>query len=105
MKQAMKAALQAEESRAPTFDDSWSAAKARYGASKRRYRVVASAAAVLAVAALVIVAQTPQPPLDMPLVSEDDLLWRTSWAAPSDAWLPDHEFDIYQDLPTLTEST
>ena len=35
----------------------------------------------------------------------DSLLNTTQWSAPSDALMPTHEFDIYQELPVLLEST
>ena len=34
-----------------------------------------------------------------------ELMDSTYWSAPSDVLLPDREFDIYQDLPELFEST
>jgi len=33
------------------------------------------------------------------------LLGTTGWSAPSDSLMPDHQFDIYQDIPVLIEST
>lgn len=35
----------------------------------------------------------------------DSLLNSTSWAAPSDSLMPEHQFDIYQEIPFLNEST
>ena len=104
MKDTLKKAMDQEAKGAvPSFDQTWHAAETRYAASKRRYRAFASVAAAVAVVAIVVSLQ----PLPEPagFVTEADLLCGTSWEAPSDAWLPEYEFDIYQDLPTLTEST
>ena len=38
-------------------------------------------------------------------VDVDELAATTSWSAPSDSLLPNHQFDIYRDLPRLFEST
>ena len=35
----------------------------------------------------------------------DALLNSTQWSAPSDLLMPEHQFDLYQDLPLLMEST
>ncbi|MEM7433086.1 MAG: hypothetical protein AAF351_14290 [Pseudomonadota bacterium] len=104
MSNVLKDAMQQPSDRQiPPFEATWQAAEARHAASKRRYRAGASVAAAAAVAVIAISSQWSNQPAGW--VSTEDLLWRTSWVAPSDAWLPEREFDIYQDLPTLTEST
>ena len=47
---------------------------------------------------------TPAPTV-LPLIEMGELLGSTSWQAPSDVLLPQHEFDLYQDMPALIEST
>ena len=91
------------DAEAPNFDESWAAAEARYRQSRRRY--AGFAAAAVAVAAL-LVALSPGPaPDDGESWIGDELLSSTSWSAPSDVLLPEREFDIYQDLPSLNTST
>ena len=40
-----------------------------------------------------------------PYIEVADLLESTYWSAPSDVLLPDRQFDIYQELPVIFEST
>jgi hypothetical protein len=35
----------------------------------------------------------------------DALMNSTTWTAPSDVLMPDHQFDIYRDIPVLDQST
>lgn len=87
----------------PSFDRIWQAADARYVSARRRYRSIASAAAI---AAAVVIAWNWQAPADETSYIEiAELLESTSWSAPSDVLLPSREFDIYQDMPALFEST
>ena len=44
-------------------------------------------------------------PVDESYVEVADLMDSTYWTAPSDVLLPDRQFDIYQDMPELFEST
>lgn len=88
---------------APAFDDVWRRAEARYAASRRRYVRVAAVAAALGVIAVVFGTRST---VDEPQYIEmAELLNSTYWAAPSDVLLPQREFDIYEDLPELFEST
>ncbi len=99
LKQAMP-----EARRVPGFEESWRAAEHRAGRNRHRLHV-AAAAAVAAIAMLVLV-DTPgpgEPALEYIEIAE--LLESTSWTAPSDTLLPEREFDIYQELPALMEST
>lgn len=101
---AVRRANSADAEAAPPFADVWSGAKRRYRRSRRRYAGFASAAAVLA--AVVVVLNAGPPVLDHGgYIEIAELLDSTSWVAPSDVLLPIYEFDIYQDLPTLMEST
>jgi len=89
---------------APEFDHTWQAAQRRTD-TNRRYLHMAAAAAV-AVISLVIVADLVRPPQEtLEYIEVADLLNSTSWSAPSDSLLPQSRFDIYQDMPTLLEST
>ena len=93
-----------DDSAHPSFRNVWRAAEQRHAASRRRYRYFASAAALLAV--VIIGINVPLPQDEQVLYIEvAELLGSTSWSAPSDVLLPDREFDIYQDLPMLSEST
>jgi len=90
--------------RVPPFAQTWQAAERRYAAARRSYRRVAAAAAVIA--AVVVGANLQSPQVEMEALFEvADLLESTSWSAPSDVLLPEHQFDIYQEMPVLIEST
>ena len=92
------------EPEAPPFDAIWSRAERRYQAGRRRYAWVAAAAA--AVAALIVVTNGLTPaPQQSTYIEMAELLDSTSWSAPSDVLLPEYQFDIYEELPTLTLST
>lgn len=87
---------------APSFDNTWQAVVARHAARRRRYRRFAGVAVVAA--AITIAMNLPAPP-DETYITAADLLETTYWSAPSDVLLPDREFDIYQEIPELFEST
>ena len=87
----------------PPFDGVWSAAEQRYSESRRRYRRLASVAAI--VAGIVVGLNLQKPADEWVFIEMDELLGSTHWSAPSDALLPAREFDIYQDMPVLFEST
>ena len=86
----------------PSFEQSWQSAGRRRAASVRRHRGFA-VVAVLAAAVIVGLNVRPRPPEER--VELAGLLDSTSWSAPSDVLLPDREFDIYQELPDLLESS
>jgi len=89
--------------RQPSFDRLWRKAEQKHRNSRRRYRWFAGTAAT---AAAVVIALSLQTPADQDAYIEiAELLESTYWSAPSDVLLPDREFDIYQDLPVLFEST
>lgn len=90
--------------RVPTFAETWRAAEERYARRRRRYGMLAGAAAVVAMVFVGLQLQT-SPTADVNYIEVDELLGSTSWTAPSDVLLPRHEFDIYQELPSLIEST
>jgi hypothetical protein len=85
-----------------SFETTWQAAQERHAAGRRHYRRFAGAAAVVAA---VVVALYAQPPAGESYIEVADLLESTYWTAPSDVLLPDRQFDIYQDMPVIFEST
>jgi len=93
-----------ESSRVPTFAVTWRAAEERYARSRPRYGMLAGAAAVVAIVIVGLQMQA-SPTADGNYIEVDDLMGSTSWVAPSDVLLPTHEFDIYQELPSVIEST
>ena len=87
----------------PPFDKVWRHAEARHRALRRQYARLAVIAVALAVIAVIFGTRST---VDEPQYIEmAELLNSTYWAAPSDVLLPQREFDIYQDLPELFEST
>ena len=94
----------AEKSDAPEFDRVWAAANARARTVQRRRRVLFGSAVAATVAAIAFGLLVPRG-VELQFVDEDELLGTTSWSAPSDGLLPEHRFDIYQEIPVLIEST
>ena len=88
----------------PGFKETWNAAEARADQHRRRFHYAAAAA--VGALAIVVVANLPAPPGDaLAYIDMAELENSTYWSAPSDALLPESRFDIYQDMPTLFEST
>lgn len=88
---------------APAFDEVWAKAEQARTTQRRRYASLASLAAVAAVAAILVAGE---PTVDAPnYIEMADVLDTTYWTAPSDALMPEHRFDIYQEMPVLFEST
>lgn len=103
LKKALAARSPAET---PEFDSVWSGAEQRLHTERRRYKVVTGVVATLAVVAIVIgnwPGATPEAS-DEFFIAEA-LMNETNWMSPSDALLPQHQFDIYQEIPSLLEST
>ena len=100
LRDEVKAAWPREQ--APSFDDAWQEAGKRYASSRRTVRRFAAAAGVAAIAAI---AMFGNPPVDETYIEVADLMESTYWTAPSDVLLPERQFDIYQDMPDLFEST
>lgn len=90
----------------PAFDKLWAAAESRQQNERRRYASFSGVAAALAIIAIVAGLWSSQETgtKDDYLIT-DSLLNTTRWSAPSDALMPAHEFDIYQEIPFLMEST
>ena len=89
----------------PAFDELWHAALQQHDNSRQHYRRFASVAAIVAAVVVGLNLQTPTPMGESPYIEMTDLLDSTYWTAPSDALLPEREFDIYHDMPVLFEST
>ena len=89
-------------SREPGFEATWQAANRRVAAGRRRYGYLAGAAAIVAAVAIAMNLQSAP---ETAYIEVADLLETTYWTAPSDALLPDRQFDIYQDMPEIFEST
>lgn len=90
----------------PAFDDVWAAAELRHFKARRRYATVGGIAAAIAIVAVVAGYWSSQETAitDEYLIA-DSLLNKTQWSAPSDGLLPQHEIDIYQEVPFLMELT
>jgi len=93
-----------ENTQAPDFEHVWTAARERVQVSRKRQRLLAGSGAVAAVLAIAVGLYPPNE-IELRYIDADELLETTSWSAPSDSLLPDHAFDIYQDIPVLIEST
>ena len=93
---------------APPFADVWAAAERRNKVSRKRYAGIAGIAAAIAIAIAVsavgLWSANEAEMADEFLIAEA-LMNSTQWSAPSDSLMPEHQFDIYQDIPILMEST
>ena len=88
---------------APPFDTMWRSAERLYVRRQRRQMVMAGVAASVVAIAVIFLARTPEP-ADEPLIEMRELLGSTLWQAPSDVLLPEHQIDLYEELPTLIDS-
>ena len=86
------------------FDAAWAAAEARVSVRRNR-GWMAGAAAVAAIAVAIGVASLRPVEQDWQFVNPTEFESSTSWVAPSDVLLPKHQFDIFNDIPVLIEST
>lgn len=91
-------------SEAPPFESTWHAAETRYKGSRRRNAALAGVAATLAAVAVIVTVLVPDSE-QVAYIEIAELLETTSWQAPSDTLMPEREFDIFQELPVLMEST
>ena len=91
-----------DPTRPPAFEAAWSAAERRHRGRRHGYGVGAVAAAITAAVIVLLNSGAPEPER---YIEVADLMDSTYWTAPSDTLLPSREFDIYQDLPELFEST
>ena len=86
------------------FDQVWAAASDRVGSVRKRRFLLAGSAAVAVVLAIAFSLRAPTEN-EWLYIDEYELLETTGWSAPSDSLLPSREFDIYQTVPVLIEST
>lgn len=90
----------------PDFEKVWSAAEQEVQRSRRRYATFGGIAAALAVVAIVVGNwNAPTNEIGDDYLIADAILNSTQWVAPSDALMPQHQFDIYQEMNFLDEST
>jgi len=91
---------------APDFEKTWQAAESRYLKSKRRYRMISGIAASAVMIAIVLSMQSQGPTPQLPELNlADGIMSSTQWSAPSDVLMPKHSVDVYQDIPSLGESS
>lgn len=106
MKNGLKSAYRAAEGKPPPFARTWAAAESRHAGSVNRRRLVGGLAAAAAVAAVTVALwPSQQAELTDEYLIADSLLNSTSWAAPSDSLMPEHQFDIYGEFPFPEAST
>ena len=90
----------------PAFDAVWAAAESQHLKDRRRYATFSGIAAAVAMVTVVAGLWSSE---DAEMSDEylivDSLLNTTQWLAPSDVLMPQHEFDVYQEVPFLMEST
>ncbi len=96
-----KAQANKEAGAVPAFGTTWAIAGNRAQARRRRRGMVAGSAAVLALAFFMLKPSGD----DLHYIDTAELLETTSWAAPSDSLMPEHQYDIYEEIPVLIEST
>ncbi len=90
----------------PDFDNVWCAAEQRHRQSGRRYAIFSGIAAALAMIAVVAgLWSSQQAGINDEYLIADSLLNSTQWSAPSDTLMPQHQIDIYQEIPFPMEST
>lgn len=88
------------------FATVWQRAEASHAGERSRWPQAAGLAAAIVLAAIAIgFIDRDRTAADPAIVDPAELLGSTSWSAPSDALLPRHRVDIYQELPALIEST
>ncbi len=96
-----KAQAEKEAGTVPEFSAMWVIAENRARARRRRRGMVAGSVAVLALALVMLMPSGD----DLHYINTAELLETTSWAAPSDILMPEHQYDIYGEIPVLIEST
>lgn len=96
----------AERGDSPSFDELWARAEHTASASRRRY-LSAGAVAVIALLAVIVTMSLRPDQADIAddYLIADALMNSTTWSAPSDRLLPEHQFDIYRDIPFPAVST
>lgn len=110
LKRELKQAFDAAQPHVvPPFDETYAIAADRAGRQRTRIRLGLAAALMITVTAGMLLWPALEPGVsELPgddLLIADALMNSTTWRAPSDALLPDHAFDIYQDIPFGDVST
>lgn len=94
----------AEHGPVPSFDTVWAAAEKRANMG-RKQGWMAGGAVAAAVIAMITIGLLRPAEQDWQFVNPDEFESGTSWVAPSDVLLPDHQVDLYREIPVLFEST
>jgi hypothetical protein len=107
LKDRLKEAFGAQHRQeAPAFDKVWAAAGMQHDEARRLYATFTGIAATLAIVAVVAALwSSEESAVSDEYLIADSLLNATQWSAPSDALMPQHEFDIYREVPFPMEST
>ena len=110
LKQALKSAWAANEpGNRPTFEESFAGAATRLKRQRKHWRLAVAAAAIAVITVTALIWPLRQVAVTDPAADElliaDALMNSTSWQAPSDALMPERQFDIYRDLPFGEVST
>lgn len=108
IREEVKKAAEATQtvSRIPSFNETWVCAEAEFVRTSNQHRRVGGlVAAALVVGIAIAFWPTQQAEFSDDFLIADGLLNSTLWSAPTDTLMPEHQFDIYQELPFLLEST
>lgn len=87
---------------APDFNTIFEVAERQ---SRVRHRVQLTGLAAAATIAVVALGLLSTQEDEFIYVDVEELTATTQWSAPSDSLLPQHQFDLYRDLPGMFEST
>ena len=102
LRSTLQKAQQQADGPVPEFDRVFAAAQRKV---RDRRRVQFAGAAAVAAIALFAVGLLPAEKDEFTYVDVEALVATTYWSAPSDSLLPEHQFDIYREMPRLFEST
>ena len=104
--QEIRASLQASQrqadGQAPEFNMIFDEAERQ---SRSRHRIQLAGLAAAAAIAVLALGLLPTQDEDFVYVDLEELTATTQWSAPSDSLLPQHQFDLYRDLPGMFDST
>jgi hypothetical protein len=90
----------------PAFAEVWAAAESQHLRARRRYATFGGIAAAIAMVTVVAgLWSTEDAGITDEYLIADSLLNGTQWSAPSDALMPQHEIDLYREVPFPMEST
>ncbi len=95
-----------EPAETPGFREVFGRAEARLERrQQRRFLSIAGAVASVAAVTAAFLMLSREGPSQLEPLEITGLLDSTSWVAPSDVLLPEHEFDIFEELPEPMKST